>query len=113
MAKVVGYFRCSVLLHGCGASERVPLPIVTGGGAKGVELPCFQWVNIMISNVKNSMHGTYHAIRQKHLPRHLEEFCFKFNRRFNLENLLEELIYASIRTAPVPQRLLKLAEARW
>ena len=89
------------------------LPIVTGGGTESVELPYFQWVNTMISNVKNSMHGTYHAIRLKHLPRYLGEFCFKFNRRFNLENLLEELIYASIRTAPMPQHLLKLAEARW
>lgn len=88
-------------------------PIVTGGGPKSVELPYFQWVNAMISNVKNSMHGTYHAIRLKHLPRYLGEFCFKFNRRFDLENLLEELIYASIRTAPMPQRLLRLAEARW
>ncbi len=29
----------------------------------------------MISNVKNSMYGTYHAINQKHLPRYLAEFC--------------------------------------
>ena len=89
------------------------LPIVTGGGSESVELPYFQWVNIMISNVKNSMHGTYHAIRHKHLPRYLGEFCFKFNRRFHLEKLLDDLIYASIRTAPMPQRLLKLAEVRW
>ncbi|WP_299021198.1 IS1595 family transposase [uncultured Photobacterium sp.] len=87
--------------------------IVTGGGASSVELPYFQWVNIMISNVKNSMHGTYHAIGKKHLPRYLGEFCFKFNRRFNLETLLEQLVFASIQAAPMPQRLLKLAEARW
>ena len=59
------------------------------------------------------MHGTYHAINQKHLPRYLAEFCFKFNRRFNLENMLEQLIISSIRIAPMPQRLLKLAEVRW
>lgn len=62
--------------------------IVTGDGADYVELPYFQWVNTMISNVKNSMHGTYHAINRKHLPRYLGEFCFKFNRRFNLEKCL-------------------------
>ena len=44
---------------------------------------------------------------------YLAEFCFKFNRRFNLENMLEQLIYSSIQTAPMPQRLLKLAEIRW
>ncbi|WP_421851776.1 IS1595 family transposase [Marinomonas sp.] len=87
--------------------------IVTGGGFESVELPYFQWVNTMISNVKNAMHGTYHAINLKHLPRYLGEFCFKFNRRFNLENMLEQLISSSIRTAPMPERLLKLAEVRW
>jgi len=87
--------------------------IITGGGAASVEQPYFQWVNTMISNVKNSMHGTYHAINKKHLPRYLGEFCFKFNRRFNLEKMLEQLIYSSIQTAPMPERLLKLAEARW
>ena len=87
--------------------------IVTGGGADCVKLPYFQWVNTMISNVKNAMHGTYHAINKKHLPRYLGEFCFKFNRRFNLEKMLEQLIYSSIQTAPMPERLLKLAESRW
>lgn len=87
--------------------------IVTGGGAGSVEQPYFQWVNTMISNVKNSMHGTYHAINKKHLPRYLGEFCFKFNRRFNLEKMLDQLIFSSIQTAPMPERLLKLAEARW
>lgn len=87
--------------------------IVTGGGADCVALPYFKWVNTMISNVKNSMHGTYHAINKKHLPRYLAEFCFKFNRRFDLANMLEQLIYSSIQTAPMPQRLLKLAEVRW
>ena len=84
-----------------------------GGGPDCVELPYFQWVNTMISNVKNSMHGTYHAINKKHLPRYLGEFCFKFNRRFNLEKMLEQLIYSCIQTAPMPGRLLKLAETRW
>jgi len=89
------------------------LAIVTGGGADCVELPYFKWVNTMISNVKNAMHGTYHAINNRHLPRYLAEFCFKFNRRFNLEKMMEQLIYSSIQTAPMPQRLLKLAEVRW
>ena len=56
------------------------------------------------SNVKNSMHGTYHAINKKHLPRYLGEFYFKFNRRFNLKKMLELLIYSSIQTAPVPEQ---------
>ncbi|MDD1830042.1 IS1595 family transposase, partial [Photobacterium sp. ZSDE20] len=52
-------------------------------------------------------------INKKHLPRYLAEFCFKFNRRFNMGKMLEQLIYSGIQTAPMPQRLLKLTEARW
>ena len=88
-------------------AEMLHLAVVTGGGPESVEWPYFKWVNTMISNVKNSMHGTYHTINQKHL-----EFCFKFNRRFNLKNMLEQLIVSSIRTALMPQRLTKLAEVR-
>ena len=73
------------------------LAVVTGGGPDSVEWPYFK---TMISNVNNSMHGTYHAINQKHLPLYQAEFCFKFNRWFNLEDMLEQLIVSSIRTAP-------------
>lgn len=89
------------------------LPLVTGGGAQSVKLPYFQWVNTMISNVKNSIRGTYHSISKKYLPRYLAEFCFKFNWRFNLKKTFEQLIYSCIRTAPIPEYLLKLAEIRW
>ncbi len=59
-------------------AEILHLAVVTGGGPSSVEWPYLKWVNTMISNVKNSMHGTYHAINQKHLPRYLAESCFKF-----------------------------------
>ncbi|KJF84291.1 transposase, partial [Photobacterium phosphoreum] len=45
----------------------------------------FYWVDTMIGNVKNSIKGTYHAIREKHIPRYLGEFCFRFNYRFRVE----------------------------
>ena len=89
------------------------LKIVTGGGAASVELPYFTWVNTMISNVKNSMHGTYHAIKRKHLPRYLGEFCYKFNHRYDLAGMLTQLLNDCIRTPAMPARLLKLAEVRW
>ena len=36
----------------------------------------FHWVDTMIGNVKNSIKETYHAIREKHIPRYFGEFCF-------------------------------------
>ena len=73
----------------------------------------FKWVDTMIGNVKNSIHGTYHAISDKHVPRYLGEFCFRFNRRFELGNMIKQLAQAAVNTLPMPQRILKQAEAWW
>jgi hypothetical protein len=56
------------------------------------------------------MNGVYHAMSAKHLPRYLAEFSYRFNRRYRLEDLLPRLVYAAVRTPPMPGRLLKLAE---
>lgn len=71
------------------------------------------WVDTVLGNVKNAMHGTYHAIRAKHLPRYLAEFCWRFNQRFDLAGMLERLAAAAAQTPPMPYRLVKLAEAHW
>ena len=85
--------------------------LVTGGGPQSVTLDEFQWVNTMIGNVKRAIHGTYHAIDPKHLPRYLAEFCYRFNRRFDLRAMMPRFLHAAARTPPMPGRLLKLAEA--
>lgn len=87
------------------------ISITTGGGALSVTKEQFTWVNTMIGNVKNALTGVYHAVSAKHLPRYLGEFCYRFNRRFKLENMLPQFGYAAARTPPMPLRLLKLAEA--
>ena len=73
----------------------------------------FTWVNTMIGNVKKSINRAYHAINHKHLPRYLAEFCYRFNRRFALEDILPRLCYVAARTPPMPMRLLKMAEVHW
>lgn len=82
-------------------------------GAVYDEFKVFKWVNTMIGNVKNAIHGTYHSVSKNHLPRYLAEFCYRFNRRFQLDKMVDRLIYVALRTPPMPQRLLKLAEVRW
>lgn len=69
------------------------------------------WVNTVLGNVKNAMHGTYHAIRAKHVPRYLAEFSYRFNRRFDLAQLVPRLAYVALRTPPLPYRIAILAEA--
>ncbi len=87
------------------------LSIVTGGGPESVSKEEFTWVNTMIGNVKNAITGTYHAISPKHLPRYLAEFCYRHNRRFQLEDMLPRFGYVAVRTPPMPRRLLNMAEA--
>jgi len=84
--------------------------VVTGGGPESVTKQQFIWVNTMIGNVKNAITGTYHSINPKHLPRYLAEYCYRFNRRFVLEDMLPRFMYVALRTAPMPQRYLTMAE---
>jgi hypothetical protein len=70
----------------------------------------FHWVNTMIGNVKRSIHGTYHSVSSKHLPRYLAEFNFRFNNRFNMGSMIEVLLKQAVKTKPLPRHKLKLAE---
>jgi len=87
------------------------LSIVTGGGPESVSKKEFAWVNTMLGNVKNAITGTYHSINPKHAPRYLAEFCYRHNRRFQLEDMIPRFGYMAVRTPPMPGKLLKLAEA--
>lgn len=84
--------------------------IITGGGPDSVKIPEFKWVNTVISNVKRSLNCTFHAISKKHFPRYLTEFCYRFNRRFDLDQMIDRLCYVAVRTPPLSLKLLKEAE---
>ena len=86
-------------------------PVVTGGGKAAVERPELRWVNTILGNVKNALRGTYHAIRPKDAQRYLAEFEYRFNRRFDLPDIIPRLVYIALRTPPMPERLLKLNSA--
>ena len=87
--------------------------VVTGGGYESVKIEAFRWVNTMLGNVKRSLHGTYHSISKKHLPRYLAEFRFRFNHRFYMPSMITKLLRAAINSKPIPQHKLKLAEDWW
>ena len=41
-----------------------------------------KWLHTILSNAKAFVAGTFHGLGQKHLQRYLDEFCYRFNRRF-------------------------------
>lgn len=85
-------------------------PIKTGSGPAAARNPNFKWVNTALGNIKAAITGTYRAIQQKHVPRYLAEFEYRFNRRYDLAAMIPRLACAAARTPPMPYRLLKLAE---
>lgn len=87
--------------------------ILASGDSMADARRVFKWVNTMIGNVKNDLRGTYHAVSRKHLPRYLAEFCYRFNRRFNLGIMIRHLAQAALHSLPIPQHLLSRAENWW
>jgi transposase-like protein len=95
---------------GVGDAGCVHQSIIAGAGRKAALNPAFKWVNTTLGNIKSAITGTYRSIRQKHVPRYLAEFEYRFNRRYDLAAMLQRLGYVALRTPPMPYRLLKLAE---
>lgn len=53
------------------------------------------WVHVAIANAKTLFADLYHGVRREFLQEYLNEFCYKFNRRYFGENLFERLMLAS------------------
>ena len=53
-------------------------------------------VHIAIANAKTTIAGTYHGVKAEFLQGYLNEFCYKFNRRYLKESLFERLLNAAI-----------------
>ena len=98
---------CFAAVTGAGCKH---VPLATGGGPKSVKRPEFKWVNTMLGNIKAAITGTYRAVREKHVPRYLAEFEYRFNRRYRLDDMITRLAWVSTRTPPMPYKLLKLAD---
>jgi transposase-like protein len=95
----------SVITAGCEHE-----PMVTGG-KHPKDLPEFHWINTVLSNLKTSLSGTFHAFNfEKYGNRYLGGFCFRFNRRFNLAQMTERLLNAACCCVARPERVLRLAE---
>ncbi len=86
---------------------------VVGNSRDSRKTATFNWVNTILGNLKTALAGTFHKLSRPHLPRHLATFQYRFNRRFILEDMIPRLVYVSLRTPPMPKRLLVLAENRW
>jgi len=99
--------QCFTSVTDAGCTHQV---VTTGSGPKAARTPAFKWVNTALGNIKAAITGTYRAINSKHVSRHLAEFEYRFNRRYDLAAMIPRLTWAAVRITPLPYRLLKLAE---
>jgi transposase-like protein len=84
--------------------------VIIVGHHKSSDLEPFRWVNTFISNLKTAITGTYHHVDfAKYRHRYLAEAQYRVNRRFDLASLVGRLAHTCVRTAPCPERWLRLA----
>ena len=51
-----------------------------------------KWLHVIVSNAKSFILGTYHGLDSKHLQTYLDEFAFRFNRRFWCDQLFNRIL---------------------
>ena len=85
--------------------------LIIGGGPVGlsaaIELSWRGVPNVLVSeNLETAIAGTYHHVGPKHAPSYLASFAYRFDRRRQLDSVVERLAWAAVRTAPQPYRLV-------
>lgn len=60
-----------------------------------------QWVNKAISLAKRFILGTYHGVSGKHLQHYLDEFCFRWNRRWFKTGVFMRLLNVATWCEPI------------
>jgi transposase-like protein len=81
-------------------------PITTGSGKQAVGWAPFKWVNTTLGNIKTAIAGTYHHVSAKHAQSYLSSFAYRFNRRFQLDSIVERLAWAAAHASPQPYRVI-------
>ena len=87
------------------------LPSCAGGGGQRKSslssAPSIDGLNTILGNIKNALRGTDHATRLKYAQQDISRISsYRFNRRFDLPDIIPIIVYMALRTPPMPERLL-------
>lgn len=75
---------------------------------KSSDLEVFRWINTFIANLKTAIGGTYHHFKfKKYIGRYLAEAQYRVNRRFELDSLVDRLLWRCARTGPRTEQWLR------
>ena len=64
-------------------------------------------VHLVVTNLKMWLRGTYNCLPAKHLQKYLDEFVFRFNRRWNLDYIFDKLLIRCVYTNTITYADLK------
>ena len=56
----------------------------------------FPWVHTAISNAKRVILGIHHSVQSSYLQNYLNEFCWKFNSKYDQKNQFERLLHTCL-----------------
>ena len=62
------------------------------------------WVHVLIANLNRFILGTYHGVSERYIHEYIDEFMYRFNRRFRESHLSNRLIRLAVEHPPVPLR---------
>ena len=64
------------------------------------------WAHVLITNLKTWILGTHHGVSTKHLPRYLQEFTYRLNRRRDEPSIFARILRRAMFNGPITYRLL-------
>jgi hypothetical protein len=64
------------------------------------------WVHRVFGNLKTWLRGTFHGVSRKHMPAYLDEFSYRFDRRWREEELFGFVLRRAARGVPLPYNRL-------
>ncbi len=63
----------------------------------------FRELHIQVMNFKGWLRGIHHHCSKTHMQGYLDEYCFRFNRRNNLDTIFDKLLERMIRDSSATQ----------
>jgi len=72
------------------------------GGHGRQALDILPWAHTVFGNLKTWLRGTFHGVSPKHLQRYLDEFSYRFDRRWHERKLFAFVLRRVVRGQPLP-----------
>ena len=78
------------------------------GARKPRDLPQFKWVNTVLGNLKTMISGAHKSFKfRKYASQYHGAFCYRFNHRFDLRQLVTSLISHAATFPPARERVIR------